>query len=97
MGTNNGGYYVNFMYLKFNNNNELISSSIEGPVPVCQKIFENTKRCDYLDAEQLKTAGKLVSWKFHGQDVVADEELSNTFKAKWGQKMLVYLEKIVNN
>jgi hypothetical protein len=30
-----GGFYTNFMYLKFNRNKKLINTSIEGPVPVC--------------------------------------------------------------
>lgn len=51
MGTINGGYYLNFMYLTFNYKKQLINSSIEGPVPVCQKVFENTKKCNYLTPE----------------------------------------------
>ena len=35
MGVINGGYYANFMYLKFDRNKKIIDTSIEGPVPVC--------------------------------------------------------------
>lgn len=48
MGSINGGYYFNIMYLKFNKYGRLINSSIEGPIPVCEKIFEKIGRCNYL-------------------------------------------------
>ena len=48
MGTISGGYYLNFMYMKFARNKTLIDVVIEGPVPVCEKIFENTGKCNYL-------------------------------------------------
>lgn len=35
MGSINGGYYFNLMYLKFNQKDQLVSTSIEGPIPVC--------------------------------------------------------------
>jgi len=38
MGTINGGYYFNIMYLYFYNN-ILWDKMIEGPIPVCEKIF----------------------------------------------------------
>lgn len=48
MGTISGGFYTNFMYLKFNRDKKIIDSSIEGPVPICEKVFQNTQRCDYV-------------------------------------------------
>lgn len=71
MGTINGGYYFNALYLKFNDDGKVIDSSIEGPIPVCEKVFENTGRCNYIKGEELKSAGNLVNWKFHGQPVYA--------------------------
>ena len=35
MGTPNGGYYTNFLYLNFDKEKKLINSLIEGPVPIC--------------------------------------------------------------
>lgn len=35
MGSINGGYYFNIMYLKFDIYGRLKNSSIEGPIPVC--------------------------------------------------------------
>lgn len=38
MGNINGGFYFNVMYLTFNNK-KVIDSKIEGPIPVCEKVF----------------------------------------------------------
>lgn len=68
MGTINGGYYFNILYLRFYNN-QVYEQIIEGPIPVCEKVFKNYGTCQYLEKEQLATAGNLVSWKFHGRFV----------------------------
>jgi hypothetical protein len=38
IGTINGGFYFNVMYLKFYNK-QIYDRIIEGPIPVCEKIF----------------------------------------------------------
>ena len=48
MGNINGGYYFNVMYLTFDERKKLKESKIEGPIPVCEKIFSNIGRCNYL-------------------------------------------------
>lgn len=49
MGAISGGYYLNFLYIKFDSRTKKIKDSvIEGPVPVCEKVFENIGRCNYL-------------------------------------------------
>lgn len=66
MGNINGGYSFNIMYLNFDSaTKKVISSAIEGPVPVCEKIFSKTHDCSYKDPEELKTAGELTEWTFH--------------------------------
>ena len=52
VGAINGGYY--FHVLRFEMKNwfgikNIVSSSIEGPIPVCEKIFAHTKRCNYIE------------------------------------------------
>ena len=70
MGVINGGSYFNIMYLNFDPvTKKVINSAIEGPVPVCEKIFVNTLNCEYQDEEALKTAGPLSSWTFHRKPV----------------------------
>lgn len=39
MGNINGGFYFNVMYLTFNRDKVLLDAKIEGPIPVCEKIF----------------------------------------------------------
>ena len=54
MGTNNGGYYFNVMHLTFEvednlwRTKKLTNVTIEGPIPVCEKVFERNRRCNYL-------------------------------------------------
>ena len=45
MGNINGGYYFNVLYLTFNSNKHIVEKKIEGPIPVCEKVFENTGKC----------------------------------------------------
>ena len=50
MGNINGGYYFNIMYLTFNEK-KVVDAKIEGPIPVCEKIFSNTKTCKFMTDE----------------------------------------------
>jgi hypothetical protein len=78
MGTVNGGNYFNVLYLKFYNK-QLYESHIEGPVPVCEKVFMNLGTCEYLNKDQISLAGALVEWEFHGRKVEADPEVERLF------------------
>lgn len=49
MGNINGGYYFNIMYLTFDEDFKVVDSKIEGPVPVCEKIFQNTGKCNFVE------------------------------------------------
>ena len=68
MGTINGGYYFNILHLKFFDG-KIYDKNIEGPIPVCEKVFENTRTCNYLSDDELHVAGPLVPWNFHGRTV----------------------------
>lgn len=57
MGNINGGFYFNVLYLTFNDRKEVVGSRIEGPIPVCEKVFENLGRCNYVPEEELGGAG----------------------------------------
>lgn len=58
IGAINGGYYFNAMYLKFNKKTrKIVDTTIEGPIPVCQKIFTNTGRCNYVPPEEIASVG----------------------------------------
>jgi hypothetical protein len=47
MGTINGGYYFNIMYLTFFDK-VIYDRAIDGPCPVCEKVFAGLGRCNYL-------------------------------------------------
>lgn len=47
LGSINGGYYFNVLYLKFHRTT-LIEKVIEGPIPVCEKVFANLGTCEYV-------------------------------------------------
>ena len=47
IGSTMGSYYFNVLYLTFNaTSKKLIGTEIEGPIPVCEKIFSKAKDCD---------------------------------------------------
>ena len=64
-----GFQYSNIIYLPFKKDNLELDKDkieIEGPLPSCELVFENTKRCEYVlpnDTSQ----GKLKKVKFHGE------------------------------
>jgi hypothetical protein len=55
IGTINGGYYFNTIRLRFtlDKNMAFIMDEdllIEGPIPVCERIFHGTNKCEYVAA-----------------------------------------------
>ena len=78
-----GADYFNILYLPFSyntkekkykiNNNKI---QIEGPVPICEKLWNDTKNCEYKfeDSTQMK------NFKFHGKKVELDQEMKDTLQ-----------------
>ena len=99
MGTINGGFYFNVLYLTFNHKKMIVDKTIEGPIPVCQKVFQNTGRCTYLSKSELATAGPLVPYRFHNKEVKAHPKIQNIFMQEWIPKMTKsgFLENLVQN
>ncbi len=56
MGTINGGFYFNVLHLKFLKTT-IVESKIEGPIPVCEKVFARLGTCGYVPRSQLGEAG----------------------------------------
>ena len=73
------GKYAQIVYLPFDRKTkQLLNDKIimEGPLPVCQKLFKNTQICDLsvetdLEEEQY---GKLLPYKFHNKLIEEDEK-----------------------
>ena len=66
--------YAQIIYLSFDKktkklvNNKIV---IEGPLPICEKIFKDKKICDLsvITEDQEKLYGDLVLFNFHGQKI----------------------------
>ena len=79
------GQNAHIIYLPFDReahklNNDLIK--IEGPIPICEKIFETNNRCniDILNEGDELKYGKLKNYKFHGKLIEKDEKAKSVAK-----------------
>ena len=84
------GKYFTLMYLYFNKIGDKYTflkdkTIIEGPIPVCGKIFENTLKCEIGNLEEIKKWGKLHNFQFHNKLIKKEEKLINLSKA-WEEK-----------
>lgn len=85
-----GADFINVLYLAFRYNtknkayeiNEA-NTQIEGPIPVCEKIWPDTKRCEY----RYEDSSVMKKFQFHGTEIALDSEMKQT---------LEYWEKIIN-
>jgi len=74
-----GSDYFNVLYLPFKENKDGTVTlqtkkvSIEGPVPVCEKLWPDTKNCEY----RYEDSSLMQEFKFHESDFSVDEGLSN--------------------
>ena len=53
---------------------------IEGPVPVCEKVFENQGDCNGDRMAPAEGRGKLVTPRFHGTKITPDSEMEALLK-----------------
>lgn len=75
----NNGLYSNILYLAFNRNKnyklEKEQIKIEGPLPICEKIFKKNFKCEYIKGSQLKEYLPLVEYSFHNIKIEKDSVL----------------------
>ncbi len=62
IGAINGGFYFNTIRLRFSLEGKkayILDEDllIEGPIPVCERIFEGTSKCEYVEPSKLPNAG----------------------------------------
>jgi len=78
-----GAGYFHVMYLPFKINDDKTVTlqngdiEIEGPIPVCEKIWDDTKMCNFKED---KPASEMSSIKFHNNILEVDAELQNALK-----------------
>ena len=99
IASKNNGKYTNIIYLNFKKEGDKYTLlkdqiQIEGPLPVCEKIFTKTLRCDSMNNEEIKKSGDLVNFKFH--DVLMEKEptLQKVSEDGW-KEYEEYVNKIV--
>ncbi len=97
----------NLMYLNFkkdeNGKYKFLPSEtlIEGPIPICEKIFSITLRCDIppKDDKNKKDLGTLHKFKFHNVIIEEEEKLSNLssfYKKKYDELSTNFLTQTDN-
>jgi 5'-nucleotidase len=72
--------YYNLIYLTWNwKEKRLVDSevAIEGPVPVCEKVFENQGDCNGLRPAPRNGRGRLVTPRFHGAAIRPSSTIAN--------------------
>ena len=78
-----GADYFNVLYLPFRINKDGIilqtnKIAIEGPVPVCEKLWPDSKNCEY----RYENSAIMEEFIFHEKAVILDQDLLNELK-KW--------------
>ena len=89
--------YLNIMYLpflkgedgKYTLENDEIK--IEGPLPACEKIFENYQNCELISSKEYKEAGKLIHYYWHGKKIEKDKMIQPIYD-KYYQQYKEYAE-----
>ena len=93
----NNGIYANIIYLAFdkNNNYQLDKNQIriEGPLPICAKIFQKSKRCEYMRESEFENYFPLTEYTFHGVKIEKDPILE-PIHDKYDDEYRKYNEKI---
>jgi len=100
MSTKDNAKFINIMYLPFKkikNKFVLVKSEIkiEGPLPLCQKIFQNLKHCEKISKEDFAKAGDLVEYYWHSRRIELEEVFEKKFDKYYKEFNKLYTEKIV--
>ena len=83
---------LNIMYLPFkkNENDEYVlikdRIKIEGPLPLCEKVFKKLKHCEKISKEEYSKAGELVEYYWHSRKI----ELEPVFRTEFDDYYSVY-------
>ena len=100
MASTDQGFYANIMYLPFRyvsskKTYEIYKSKlqIEGPIPICEKIFEKTRKCNYVKKSQIEEFLPLVNYKFHDVKIEKDNKLNEIHK-EYDKEYEAYQEQI---
>ena len=96
----NNGKYSNIMYLSFKKDSDgkykylPEKTLIEGPWPICDKVFNKTLHCNTIDESKIEEEGDLVNYKFHNIQITKESKLDNLTN-KWEEKLEKYKKEII--
>jgi 2',3'-cyclic-nucleotide 2'-phosphodiesterase (5'-nucleotidase family) len=87
------GLYANILYLQFKWDKTKSTykvnpkqSAIEGPIPICEKIFNKTHTCELIKPSMAAEYFPTVEYQFHGVKMEKTETLKpihTTYDSKW--------------
>ena len=93
----NNGLYANIIYLAFDrkNNYKLVPNEvrIEGPLPICEKIFKKDHKCTFLTENEIEEYLPLIEYKFHDVKIEKDPSLQ-PIHDKYDEIYMNYTEEI---
>ena len=83
----NNGRYFNAMYLYFDKKDgkyifNVNKTIIEGPIPACEKVFSQNKRCEIFEAENMSSY-ELYNYKFHNKVIEKNKKLNDLSQIWW--------------
>ena len=96
----NNGKYSNIMYLSFKKDSDgkykylPEKTLIEGPLPICDKVFNKTLHCNTIDESKIEEEGDLVNYKFHNIEITKEPKLKN-LTDKWEKILEEYKKQII--
>jgi len=101
ISTKDKARYLNIMYLPFKKikNHKYIllkdKIKIEGPLPLCQKVFQNYKHCETISREEYSKAGELVDYYWHSRRIELEPVFESEFEEYYSEFEKYSDEKIV--
>ena len=94
------GLYANILYLQFKWDNSKKTykvnpkqSTIEGPIPICEKIFNKTHSCELIKPSMAAEYFPTLEYKFHGVKMEKTQTL-NPIHTKYDSKWEPYKGKV---
>ena len=101
MSTRDKARSLNIMYLPFKKLKKHKYSlakdkiKIEGPLPLCEKVFNNLKHCETISKEEYTKAGDLVEYYWHSRRIELEPEFKTEFEEYYSQYQRYIEDKVV--
>ena len=86
MSTREKARSINIMYLPFKklkNHKYILEKEkikIEGPLPLCEKVFKKLKHCEIISKEEYSKSGELVEYYWHNRRIELEPVFTKEFE-----------------